>query len=99
MIGGLPYTWFFDPHGFNYSSHSYNPNNWDLQITKDERESVQEYIINVLSSNDTLEKNGTRIGAHNFKTKYNILNKKFFLFLCKDQMILSYIIFRMKLGV
>ncbi|EFA3920390.1 hypothetical protein CV616_005147, partial [Escherichia coli] len=35
-----------------------------------------EYIINVLSSNDTLEKNGTRIGAHNFKTKYNILNKK-----------------------
>lgn len=74
--GGLPHTWFFDPHGFNYSSHSYNPNNWDLQITKDERESVQEYIINVLSSNDTLEKNGTRIGAHNFKTKYNILNKK-----------------------
>ncbi|HGE3982254.1 TPA: hypothetical protein ACGK1N_005186, partial [Escherichia coli] len=63
--GGLPHTWFFDPHGFNYSSHSYNPNNWDLQITKDERESVQEYIINVLSSNDTLEKNGTRIGAHN----------------------------------
>lgn len=72
----MPHTWFFDPHGFNYSSHSYNPNNWDLQITKDERESVQEYIINVLSSNDTLEKNGTRIGAHNFKTKYNILNKK-----------------------
>ncbi len=43
-------------------------------------------------SNDAVRENGTRIGAHNFKTKYNILMKKF-LFLCKDQMILSYVIF------
>lgn len=74
--GGLPDTWFFDPHGFNSSSKSYSDENWDHEITIDEHTKVKEYILKTLCSENALEKNGNRIGAHNLKNKYNIRDNK-----------------------
>lgn len=74
--GGLPDTWFFDPNGFNASSSSYSPDNWDKEISSDEVDNVSEFILKTLSSSDSLEKNGDRIGASNFIKKYHLGNKK-----------------------
>ncbi|MEH4692529.1 hypothetical protein PO377_03160 [Atlantibacter hermannii] len=74
--GGLPDTWFFDPNGFNASSSSYLPIHWDKYLNSEQTRWVKEYILKTLSSNETLEKNGERIGSLNFKKKYNVSNKK-----------------------
>jgi hypothetical protein len=74
--GGLPDTWFFDPSGFNYSSESYSPKKWEKKLDSEQKDEIQQYIQNTLLSDETLEKNGERIGAVNFAKKYNIENRK-----------------------
>lgn len=74
--GGLPDSWFFDCNGFNYSSSSYSAQKWDKPLSEQESLETQEYIRDVLTSDETLEKNGCRIGAINFRNKYNLVNKK-----------------------
>ena len=74
--GGLPDTWFFDPNGFNAASSSYLPSKWDYDLNEEETNDINEYILKTLSSSDSLEKNGARIGAHNFIKKYHLENKK-----------------------
>jgi predicted glycosyltransferase involved in capsule biosynthesis len=74
--GGLPDTWFFDSEGFNSTSTSYSPKKWDIELDTEQTDSIQEYIQKTLISDQTLEKNGERIGSVNFSKKYNIQNKK-----------------------
>jgi predicted glycosyltransferase involved in capsule biosynthesis len=74
--GGLPDTWFFDCNGFNYSSSSYASEKWNKPLSDKQSIETQEYIREVLTSDETLEKNGCRIGAINFRNKYNLVNKK-----------------------
>lgn len=74
--GGLPDSWFFDCNGFNYSSSSYATHKWDLPLSEQQSLETQEYIRNILTSDETLEKNGCRIGAINFRNKYDLVNKK-----------------------
>lgn len=74
--GGLPDTWFFDSKGFNSASTSYSPEKWDIELDTKQTDNIQEYIQKILVTNQTLEKNGERIGSVNFSKKYNIENKK-----------------------
>lgn len=74
--GALPRSWFFDPCGFNADSESYLPSRWDHDLDTEARETTERYIDALISSEDTLEENGERIGADNLRGKYGLHGKK-----------------------
>ncbi|MFB0823676.1 glycosyltransferase [Chromobacterium violaceum] len=74
--GALPDSWFFDPHGFNASSRSYAPENWQKEYSANVLEDTERYIHSLLNTETTLEKNGSRIGENKIRMKYNIGDKK-----------------------
>ncbi|MCY1279798.1 Glycosyltransferase like family 2 [compost metagenome] len=74
--GALPRSWFFDPSGFNADSASYSPEKWDSEMSVEARERTERYIDEVISSENTLEENGERVGADNLRAKYNLHGKK-----------------------
>ncbi|SPA42558.1 conserved protein of unknown function [Cupriavidus taiwanensis] len=74
--GALPRSWFFDPSGFNADSASYSPGKWNCELSVEARERTERYIDEVISSENTLEENGERVGADNLRAKYNLQGKK-----------------------
>lgn len=72
--GALPDSWFFDS-GFNFDSDSYHPKSWDFQLTKEEEEFTQNYINTFKLGNESLEKQGTRIGGEALVKKLGLENK------------------------
>ncbi|QRQ83608.1 capsular polysaccharide export protein, LipB/KpsS family [Cupriavidus oxalaticus] len=74
--GALPGSWFFDPCGFNADSASYAPPKWNFPLSAEAKEAAERYIDALVSSEETLEENGDRIGAENLRAKYNLHGKK-----------------------
>lgn len=74
--GALNKSVFFDPHGFNADSSSYNESKWNIPLTDEESKQVKSYIRNEYFSDDALEEQGKRIGGDRLAKKLNIHNKK-----------------------
>ena len=74
--GAFPDSWFFDAGGFNSESSSYQPSNWRRELSPTERDSVDKYLHELCSSDVTLETNGDRVGAYEFRRRFNLLDKK-----------------------
>lgn len=74
--GALPYSWFFDPNGFNADSTSYARENWDIELTDKERRETRDRINYYLYHADALEHQGERIGAAALGTKLKTGGKK-----------------------
>lgn len=74
--GALNNSWFIDPNGFNGDSDSYSRSKWDKELTEEQSLDIEEYIYNTFLCDDTLEKNGERIGCEFFREKYGMDNKK-----------------------
>lgn len=74
--GALPFSWFFDPTGFNADSNSYNRSLWDKQISEKKEEQVLLYINYCLNHAQTLEKQGERIGGSALAEKLQVGRKK-----------------------
>lgn len=74
--GALPYSWFFDPRGFNGDSESYDPVLWDRPLSEAERDGAAQYIKKLISQGDALEKQGTALGASTLRTRLGVGNRK-----------------------
>ncbi|WP_367987959.1 hypothetical protein AB2S62_01175 [Vibrio sp. NTOU-M3] len=74
--GGLNDSWFIDPNGFNADSDTYHEKHWNHPLTLEQDENVRVYINDVFLKEETLEKNGERIGGEFFRYKYGVNNKK-----------------------
>lgn len=74
--GALPFSWFFDPNGFNADSSSYARENWDIELSDDARRETRDRINYYLYHADALEHQGERIGAAALATKLKTGGKK-----------------------
>ncbi len=74
--GALNDSWFIDPNGFNGDSSSYDRVHWDNKLSSEQISETREYIHQTFLVDDTLEKNGERIGVEHFKEKYSPDDKK-----------------------
>ncbi|MGP5685674.1 glycosyltransferase [Psychrobacter glacincola] len=77
--GALPDSWFID-EGFNADSESYNFEKWERSLNVEETIDIEEYMISVVQSNSTLEKNnnlrGGLVAKQEINEKYKIGNRK-----------------------
>lgn len=78
--GALPNSWFFDPHGFNAESSSYDPIHWDKELSDAKAKRVQHYIDNEINNDTALEKQASRMGAQGLREKLKIPENKKVLF-------------------
>lgn len=74
--GALRDSIFIDPNGFNAESASYSPEYWDHEISTKALEHAQAYIENERLINEALEEQPERLGAADFRRKYNLVGKK-----------------------
>ncbi|CRZ19606.1 glycosyltransferase [Kingella kingae] len=74
--GALPDSWFFDPHGFNADSISYDTQFWDKPLDESSLQKVQDYIQHCIIGAPTLEKQDGRIGADALAQKLQLGGKK-----------------------
>lgn len=74
--GALPDSWFFDVNGFNAASSSYAPANWNKPLSSKELIETENYIFKVLNEEETLERNGARVGTHEIRKQYGLKGKK-----------------------
>jgi predicted glycosyltransferase involved in capsule biosynthesis len=74
--GGLPNSWFFDSQGFNADSTSYRRELWDRALTSVEDEQVRKYISWCVAGHETLEPQGSRIGAQALAARLGVSGKK-----------------------
>lgn len=77
--GALPDSWFFDSNGFNADSSSYNRDVWDVPLTEEQSFLVNDYINEICSGSNTLEKNGPRQDLSLLKEKIGVNNRKVLL--------------------
>lgn len=73
--GGLRGSFFYDRNGFLSDSSSYDPANWDVDISDENKASTVEFIQKEISASDALEKQGERIGPAALKKKLKIKSK------------------------
>ncbi|MBB4231771.1 hypothetical protein [Rhizobium mongolense] len=74
--GALPDSWFFDTEGFLGESQSYARGRWDNPLSHEDRNKTLEWIDRLNLSDNTLEKNGSRIGADHLRQKLHIGDRK-----------------------
>lgn len=74
--GALPDSWFFDAGGFNGDSRSYSPEKWDRVLTEEETGRIEQYLHELCSSDTTLEANGERRGAHEFRRRFDLVDRR-----------------------
>ncbi len=77
--GALPDSWFFDCHGFNADSKSYQAEQWNTPLDKQQQQKVRQYIDNFCNSERTLEKNGKRVTKKALRHQLKIGDKKVLL--------------------
>lgn len=65
--GALPGSTFFDRWGFNGDSDSYAATHWDRPLDEAELARITRYIEAQRSSEDALERQGERMGAHGMR--------------------------------
>ncbi|MBP1848526.1 putative glycosyltransferase involved in capsule biosynthesis [Rhizobium petrolearium] len=74
--GSLNDSWFFDPKGFLADSESYAPEYWDKPLDTEDRDRTLQFIDQMRLSNETLEKNGYRIGAEHLRQSLGVGDRK-----------------------
>jgi hypothetical protein len=74
--GALNDSWFFDNGGFLGESTSYHRDRWDVPISEDEREATIQYLLRMKLTNETLEKNGNRLGADHLRQVLGVGDRK-----------------------
>lgn len=85
--GALPGTFFFDKNGFLADSSSYHESNWARELNNDEKCNILKYIQNLFSSENTLEKQGSKKTVQEIRKNLILVTKKLYLFLFKGLMI------------
>jgi predicted glycosyltransferase involved in capsule biosynthesis len=70
--GALPGSMFFDPHGFNGDSDSYAATRWDRPLDDAQRARIIDYVNEQRSSEDTLERQGDRMGVHGMRRQLGL---------------------------
>ncbi|MQX70099.1 capsular biosynthesis protein [Sinorhizobium meliloti] len=60
-------SWFFDTKGFLGESGSYDRSLWDRPLSEDEKISTRNWIETHRRSNETLERNGSRLGGQHLR--------------------------------
>lgn len=74
--GALPDSWFFDDHGFNADSATYSPKNWNKDLSADQRNQTRQYIFDILTGVNVLEKQGMRFGREGLAARLRTGGKK-----------------------
>lgn len=71
--GALPNSWFFD-QGFNYDSDSYKPESWNIDLSLEQKQYIQNYIKELQVGSTALEKQGDRLGGGKLREKLGFDN-------------------------
>lgn len=74
--GALTDSWFFDTKGFLGESGSYARAEWDHPLNDEDRQKTIEWLDHLRLSNDTLEKNGARLGPEHLRQRLHIGDRK-----------------------
>ncbi len=74
--GALPDSWFFDSAGFNYDSDNYHREHWDIGLTSEQINDAKNYISKVRGNDETLEKNGMRVGSEHLREYLGVNGQK-----------------------
>lgn len=74
--GSLNDSWFFDTTGFLGESASYSREKWDKDLSPEDKQFTEQWILNHRIANETLEKNGDRIGAEHLRQMLKTGDKK-----------------------
>ncbi|WGE89175.1 glycosyltransferase [Actinobacillus arthritidis] len=74
--GALPDSWFFDKNGFNADSTSYGEALWNIPLSLEEKENIEEYINKCVFGSNFLEKQSSRIGGEALAHKLQLGSKK-----------------------
>lgn len=74
--GALPDSWFFDSQGFLGESQSYEREMWDHPLSDDDRERTLDWLNSFSLRDDTLEKNGPRLGAEHLRQNLGVGDRK-----------------------
>ncbi|KSV67527.1 hypothetical protein N183_32200 [Sinorhizobium sp. Sb3] len=69
-------SWFFDTRGFLGESGSYAPELWDTPLSDEEREKLDEWLTEMRLSEQTLEKNGARVGREHLREALRVGDRK-----------------------
>ena len=78
--GALRDSLFFDPHGFNADSKSYEPKYWDKPISDEAAREVEGFAKAELQSSHSLEDQGDRLGVDGLRQALSIPLEKKILF-------------------
>lgn len=79
--GALPDTIFIDKYGFLMNSLSYNQSNWDIVLNKEEKFNANNYILNFIDDNSSLEPQSlNRETLSVFQKKYSLNNSDTVIF-------------------
>lgn len=77
--GALNDSWFFDDSGFLGNSTSYNEEKWNRPLSSTQQQEIREWTNAYIEKGNTLEKNGHRQSADEWRRKLGIGNKKVIL--------------------
>lgn len=69
-------SWFLDTGGFLGESCSYLPEHWDKPISESDRETLNAWMTSLRSSDQTLEKNGSRMGQAQLRERLKVGDRK-----------------------
>ncbi|MDX0789218.1 capsular biosynthesis protein [Sinorhizobium medicae] len=74
--GALTDSWFFDTKGFLGESGSYARAEWDHPLNDEDRQKTIDWLDHLRLNNDTLEKNGARVGPEQLRERLHIGDRK-----------------------
>ncbi|RVP97718.1 capsular biosynthesis protein [Sinorhizobium meliloti] len=69
-------SWFFDTKGFLGESGSYSPELWDHPLSEEERAKLDEWLVELRLSEETLERNGARVGREHLRNSLKVGDRK-----------------------
>lgn len=69
-------SWFFDTRGFLGESGSYSPELWDRALSEEERAKLDQWLVELRLSEETLEQNGARIGKEHLRNSLKVGDRK-----------------------
>lgn len=70
--GALPNSIFIDRHGFLCDSTSYNEENWNKELTKEQQDKTIKYIDDIITDGSSLEPQEGRISREQFERTLNL---------------------------
>jgi len=69
-------SWFLDTEGFLGESRSYSSEKWDKPISDEARDELNDWLMQLRLSEETLEKNGARVGGQRLREMLKVGDRK-----------------------